>query len=51
MDWDNYLRDQATSYRQLAEAADDPLIRQEHLDLAAVCEEVANYIEDRLTGG
>jgi len=51
MDWDDYLRDQAANYRQLADAADDPLIKQEHFELAAVCEEVANYIEDRLTGG
>jgi hypothetical protein len=51
MDWNDYLRDQAASYRQLADVAEDPLIKQEHFELAAVCEEVANYIEDRLTGG
>jgi hypothetical protein len=51
MDWDDYLRQQETNYRQLADAADDPLIKQEHFELAAVCEEFANYIEDRLTGG
>ena len=44
-------RDQAAHYQQLAETAEDPLIKQEHFELAAVCEEVANHIEDRLTGG
>jgi hypothetical protein len=29
----------------------DPLIKQELLDLAATCEEVANDIEDRQPGG
>jgi hypothetical protein len=51
MDWDDYLREQAATYRQLAEGTDDPLITQELLELAAVCEEVANSIEDRLTSG
>lgn len=51
MDWGDYLRDEAAKYRQLAETAEDPLVKQELLDLAAVCEDVANHIEDRLTGG
>ena len=38
-------------YRQLAEQTDDPIIENELLDLASVCEEVANKIEDHLTGG
>jgi hypothetical protein len=38
-------------YWHLAEAAEDPLIKQEHFELAAICEEVANHIEDRRTGG
>jgi hypothetical protein len=38
-------------YRQLAEKAEDPYVKQELLELADVCEEVANNIEDRLTGG
>jgi len=48
---DDYLRDQAVKYRQLAEATEDPFIKQELIDLAVVCEEVANEIEDRLTAG
>ena len=38
-------------YRQLAKKTEDVFSKQELLDLAAVCEEVANSIEDRLTGG
>jgi hypothetical protein len=51
MDWADYLRDEAAKYRQLAEQTDDPLIKNEMLELASVCEEVANNIEDHLTGG
>ena len=51
MDWDDYLRDEAAKYRQLAETAEDPIVKQELFDLAAVCEEVANNIEDRLPSG
>ena len=38
-------------YRQLADQSDDPVIKNVMLDLALVCEDVANNIEDRLTGG
>ncbi|MGD0023532.1 MAG: hypothetical protein ABSC37_02745 [Xanthobacteraceae bacterium] len=51
MDYDDYLRDEATRYRKLAEQAADPSIEQELLELAAICEEVANTIEDRMTAG
>lgn len=51
MDWPDYLRDQAANYRKLAEQADDPVVKNELLELASVCEEVANNIEDHLTGG
>ena len=51
MDCVDYLRDQASKYRQLAETAGDSFIKQELLDLAAVCEEVANSMEDHLPGG
>ena len=51
MDWDDYFRQQAAMYRQLAEKTDDVFIKQELLDLAAVCEEVANNIDDRRTSG
>jgi hypothetical protein len=48
MDWDDYFRQQAAMYRQLAEKTEDVLIKQELLDLAAVCEEVA--ITSRIVG-
>jgi hypothetical protein len=46
-----YLRDQVAMYRQLAEQVDDPVVKHEMLELASVCKEVANNIEDHLTGG
>ncbi len=51
MELADYLRDHAVMYRKLAEQADDPVIKNEMLELASVCEEVANNIEDHLTGG
>jgi hypothetical protein len=51
MDWPDYLRDQAKLYRQQAEQADDPFVKSELLELASVCEEVANDIEDHQTAG
>ena len=51
MDWPDYLRDQPAMYRQRAEQTDDPVVKNELLELASVCEEVANNIEDHLTGG
>jgi hypothetical protein len=51
MDWDDYLRQQAVMYLQLAGKAGDAVNKQELLDLAAVCEEVANNIEDRASSG
>ena len=51
MDWPDYLRDQAAMYRKLAEEADDPVVKTKLLELATVCEEVVNNIEDHLTGG
>jgi hypothetical protein len=49
MDWPDYLRDQAIMYRQQADGG--PIVKTELLELASVCEEVANNIEDRLTSG
>ena len=48
MDWGDSAR-RGGKYRQLAEAAEDPLVKQELLDLAA--SEVANNIDDRLPSG
>jgi hypothetical protein len=47
----DYLREQAVKYRELAETTEDPFIKQEFLELAAVCEEVADRIDDRRASG
>jgi len=36
MDWDDYLRDEGRKDRKLAEETDDPLIKQELLELADI---------------
>jgi hypothetical protein len=51
MDWPDYLRDEAAKYRKLAETAEDAFVKEELLELAATCEDVANNIEDRKPGG
>jgi hypothetical protein len=48
--WSECLRGQAATYRKLAEQTDDPVLKKNSLELASVCEQVANSIEDRLTG-
>ena len=50
-DWLNYLQDQAAKYRRLVEQADDAFVKAELLALASVCDEIADNIEDHLTGG
>ena len=47
----DYLREEAARYRQLAELAEDAAAKEELLELAAVCEEVANEIDDRRAAG
>ena len=50
-DWPDSLRNLAAIDRKLAEQSDDPFVNNELLELASVCEEVADNIEDHLTGG
>jgi hypothetical protein len=50
-DWPGGLRGQAAFLRKLAEQTDDSIVKNELLGLASVCEEVADNIEDHLTGG
>jgi hypothetical protein len=38
-------------YRKLAEQTDDPVVKNELLALAYVCDEVADNIENHLTDG
>jgi hypothetical protein len=49
--YDDYLRDEAAKYRMLAEQTEDEALKRELLELAAVCEEVANAVEDNMTAG
>jgi len=49
--YDDYLRDEAARYRKLAEQTKDEAIKKELLELAEVCEEVANSVEDSMTAG
>ena len=49
----DYWREEAARHRDLAQAAKakDRRLSEEHLDLATVCEEVAEAIEQRLPSG
>lgn len=49
--YSDYLREQATKYRELAEKAEDPAVKKEFLELAETCEEVANDLDDRRASG
>jgi len=47
----DYLRDQATKYWELAAQTNDPLAKREFFELARVCEEVADDMDDRRVSG
>ena len=49
--YSDHLRERTAKYRELAEGAEDALVKQEFLELAGVCEEVANSIDDRRANG
>jgi hypothetical protein len=51
MEYSDYLREQAAEYRQLAEASGDPTERQDLFESAAICDEVADQVDDRRAGG
>jgi hypothetical protein len=51
MHYSDYLREQAAEYRQLAEEAEDSVVKEDLFDSAAICEEVANKIDDRRASG
>ncbi len=46
-----YLREQAVKYRDLAKGTEQLAVKQEFFDLAVVCEEVADQIDDRRASG
>lgn len=47
----DYYREEAAKYRKLAETTTDAVKRQEFLEMAAACEEVADSIDDRRASG
>ncbi len=47
----DYLREQAVKYRGLAKRTEQLAAKQEFFDLAVVCEEVADQIDDRRASG
>jgi hypothetical protein len=51
MDFDDYLRDKATVFRMQADETEDQDEREELRELATVCEEIANDIDDHHTAG
>jgi hypothetical protein len=51
MHYSDYLREEAVKYRDLADEAENVLARNEYLELAAVCEEVANNMDDKRASG
>jgi hypothetical protein len=50
-EYSDYLRDQAIKYRELAERDKDLFAIKEFLELADICEEVANDMDDRRVSG
>ena len=51
MEYSDYLRDQATRYRELAAQNEDSFAKKEFLELADICEEVANNMDDQRVSG
>jgi hypothetical protein len=51
MEYSDYLRDQAVRYRELAAKNEDSFAKQEFLELADICEEVANDMDDQRVSG
>jgi hypothetical protein len=50
-EYSDYLRDEAAKYRELAERDHDTRAKREFLELANICEEVANDMDDRRVSG
>jgi hypothetical protein len=47
----DYLREQVAKYLELAKKQENSLRKQELLQLAEICEEVANDMDDRRVSG
>jgi hypothetical protein len=51
MHYSDYLREQAAEYRELAARTDDPAVKEDFLDSAAILEEVANNEDNHRASG
>jgi hypothetical protein len=51
MDESEYWREQSIKYKERARVVADPELQDELLELGAVCENLAETIEDRAPGG
>lgn len=47
----DYLREQAAKYLELAKKEENSFARKEFFELAEICEEVANDMDDRRLSG
>ncbi|MFZ2081157.1 MAG: hypothetical protein WAV38_31820 [Xanthobacteraceae bacterium] len=47
----DYLREKAAKYLELAKKEEDSFAKKELLQLAGICEEVANDMDDRRVSG
>jgi hypothetical protein len=47
----DYLREQATKYLEQANKEENSFAKKEFLQLAEICEEVANEMDDRRVSG
>jgi hypothetical protein len=50
-EYSDYLREQVAKYLELAKKQENSLRKQEFLQLAEICEEVANDMDDRRVSG
>jgi hypothetical protein len=50
-EYSDYLRDEAAKYRELAAKDQDVGAKREFLELATICEEVANEMDDQRVSG
>ncbi len=51
MHYSDYLREEAANYRRMAELAHSDADRNEFLEMAEVCEEVAGQVDDLRASG
>jgi hypothetical protein len=50
-EYSDYLREQAAKYLDLAAKEEDSFAQKEFLEMAGICEQVANDMDDRRLSG